>query len=387
MDQKGEKEKETLNPTQEAANNTSMIDDDKRISEVVDGENYDLKGGQNVCKHKRLCRLVNGKFLMKVTEKMTGMRLVTCGDSWPESKLGKTCIVEGGEETNVLIKWITSDSEMVGDVESYSTSTNQFKFYCKRGLCEPKCLNCKMPESRCLKGKSVLMSANSLVGRKVKACGNLTSTHLNQRATILGENKNNEIMVLWDKTNDEETHSLITGGMHNFEFDCSAPDSCVLHRLPVRKIRKDDLLNHAASGETHRIKFSTSENILLTGLGFLVAKTIDRVYLIVSHQLQGCNDYVHYYAERPFEKVGSSESTVVLKLRKQLALRRDRIYLLTVDLHGGASIVGHGGKEFNSVVRGGDKEDVRFKFKKCKNIKYRTDMEKGVIEKIFFHVW
>ena len=159
--------------------------------------------------------------------------------------------------------------------------------------------------------------------------------------------------------------------------------SYLVHRLPFRKTEKEHW-EHASTGEKHRIKFSVSENILFTGLGFLVAKSIDRVNLTVSHQLEGRHDHSSLITEPPFLNVGSSKSTVVLKLKKPLALSCDRIYLLTVTLHGGASIVGHGGEEFISVARGGDKGDVLFKFENYKEDK--TDVEKGVIEKIFFEL-
>ena len=271
------------------------------------------------------------------------------------------------------------------------------------------CLNCKMPKSRCLDGKPLLMTTHSFVGRKVKACscGNFwTSTLLNQKATIMEENTSNKVTVNWDQTNVEETHYRITNGTHNFEFDCSdsqpgkeiarknikrisddeplkASASYFIHRLPFRKTEKEHW-EHATSGEKHRIKFSTSENILLTGLGFLVAKTIDRVNITVLYQIEGRSDHSVLLSEPPFFNVESSNSSVVLKLKKPLPLNCDRIYLLVVTLFGGASIVGHGGEEFISVVRCGDKADILFKFESYKE--ERTDVEKGVIEKIYFEL-
>ena len=272
------------------------------------------------------------------------------------------------------------------------------------------CLNCKMPKSSCLNGKPVLISTDSFVGRKVKACscGSFrTSKLLNKKATILGENSSYKINVRWDHTNDKETHYLITSGKHNFEFDCnsskpekntppkdfditgkktsktSAVASYFVHRLPFRKTEKEHW-DHAVNGEKHRIKFCVSENILFTGLGFLVAKTIDRVTITVLHQLEGRHDHSPIITEPAFTNVGSSKSTVVLKLKKPLRLSCDKIYLLTVNLHGGASIVGHGGEEFISVARGGDKGDVLFKFENYK--KDRTDSLKGVIEKMYFDI-
>ena len=419
LDQKGKKENETFEMSE-------IINDENTINNVI---NEDLKEGQEKngrCGVNKLCSLLDGKFLLKVTNKTPGMTLKTCGDSWSEAKLGKICVVEGEDQNDVLIRWITSSGEKVGVVEKYSLSTNgdyAFKFCCTCGDEEKNkgktdstnnideykksCLNCKMPQSRCLNGRPVLISTDSFVGRAVKACscGSFwTSALLNKKATILGENSSNKINVRWEHTNDKETHYLITRGTHNFEFDCnssqgkiitpkdlgisgketskaSAVASYFVHRLPFRKTAKEHW-DHAADGEKHRIKFCTSENILFTGLGFLVAKTIDRITITVSHQLEGRHDHSPITTEPSFYNVISSNSTVILKLSKPLPLSCDRIYLLTVNLHGGASIVGHGGEEFISVARGGDKGDVLFKFENYKED--RTDSLKGVIEKMYF---
>ena len=423
LDQKVKKDKETSKPiTKEEDTEISRIEkegDGKVIVGKTDVEREDLSN--KVCDncHLKMSRCLDEKFLLKVTDRTPGIRLKTRGGSWPESKLGKTCIVEAGDNTNVFIKWITPTGQKTEIIEKYFLSTNgdyAFQFCCKN-LDESdftnntnSCSNCKMPKSRCLNGKPVLMSTDSSVGRKVKACscGSLwTSKLLNKKATILGENTSNKINIRWDHTNVKETHYLITRGTHNFEFDCSGSQpgeiitlkdlgisenesskasswaSYFVHRLPFRKTEKEHW-DHAIDGEKHRIKFCVSENILLTGLGFLVAKTIDRVTITVSHQLKGRHDHSPIITEPSFINVGSSKSTVVLKLRKPLPLSCDKIYLLTVTLHGGASIVGHGGEEFISVARAGDKADVLFKFENYKED--RTDTEKGVIEKMYFDI-
>ena len=109
--------------------------------------------------------------------------------------------------------------------------------------------------------------------------------------------------------------------------------------------------NHDFQGEKHRIKFCASEDIILTGLGFLVAKSIDRLTITVGHQLKGRHDHSPLTTGEDFYNVRSSKSTVALKLQKPLPLSCDKIYLLSVNLHGGASIVGRGGAEFVGVDR------------------------------------
>ena len=166
------------------------------------------------------------------------------------------------------------------------------------------------------------------------------------------------------------------------------PQLLTSFRLTLRKTEKECLI-HKSNGEKHRIKFCASEDITLTGLGFLVAKDIDRVTITASHRLGLQSDYSVIRTSENFWNVRCSNSTVLLKLRKPLPLSCDKIYLLTVTLHGGASIVGHGGEEFISVARGGDKGDVLFKFDNYRNesnVQGISNVEKGVIEKIYFAI-
>ena len=86
----------------------------------------------------------------------------------------------------------------------------------------------------------------------------------------------------------------------------------------------------------------------------------------------------------------SSDGSVVLRLRHGVRLSCERIYLLVLTLHGGASLVGTGGQEFVSVRRSGGEEEVLFKFE---NYKHKTDkpgqttsVEQGLVEKIFFNL-
>ena len=311
LDQKVKKEKETLKPPKEDEADKESISlecierDLERKVIVGDEEKEDSKNkGCANCRLKKE-RCLNGKFLLKVTDRTPGIKLKTWGSSWSKSMLGKTCVVEGGGDKKVFIKWITSAGQKKGDIESYSlkndTGGSTFKFCC-----------------------------------------------------------------------DDYEENMI-----------KAPVSYFVHRLPFKKTEKE-YWEHAETGEKHRIKFSTSENIVLTGLGFLVAKSIDRVTITVCHQLKGRTDHSPITTGEDFWNVKSSKSSVILKLKKPLPLTCDRIYLLTVNLHGGASIVGHGGEEFISVARSGDKEDVLFKFESYKE--ERTDVEKGVIEKIYFEL-
>ena len=265
--------------------------------------------------HKSAC--LNGKFLLKVSERTRGMHFKTTGRSWDDIILGRVCVVEDGDRFSAKIRWVSSDGNKIGAAETYPLSTNKdfaFKFCCDQ------------ESSTTI--KEFVSSNNVSIDKKTK-----TST------------------------------------------------SHFVHRLTLRRTEKECVI-HNPLGDKHRIKFCASEDITLTGLGFLVAQKVDRVTITVGHQLKDRPDHSPITTGEDFWNVGSSSSTVILRLRKPLPLSCDKIYLLSVNLHGGASIVGHGGEEFISVARGGDKADVLFKFENYKED--RTDSLKGVIEKMYF---
>ena len=168
-------------------------------------------------------------------------------------------------------------------------------------------------------------------------------------------------------------------------IDKKTSTSHYVYRLPLKKTGKECLV-HRPHGEKHRLKFCASEDITLTGIGFLVAKNIDRVTITVNHRLEDRPVFTPITTGEDFWNVSSRDSTVILRLRKPLPLTCDKIYLLSVTLHGGASIVGHGGEEFISVASW-DKGNVLFKFENYKKGQAElgmTNVEKGVIEKIYF---
>ena len=167
--------------------------------------------------HKSAC--LNGKFLLKVSERTRGMYFMTTGRSWADFKLDRLCVVESGDSFSAKIRWVSSYGNKTGAVETYPLSTNKdfaFKFYCDQDISTTK-------------------------------------------KEIISSNVSNE-----RKTNPSTSHFV--------------------HRLTLRKTEKECLI-HKSNGEKHRIKFCASEDINLTGLGFLVAKDIDRVTITASHQL------------------------------------------------------------------------------------------------------
>ena len=275
---------------------------------------------ENCRLHKANC--LNGKFLLKVSERTRGMHFKTTGLFWDDINLGLVCVVEGGDTFSAEIRWVSSDGNKTGAVETYPLKYKQshlFKFYCDMDESSPE--------------KEIINS--------------------------------------------------------NVSIDKKPSTSHFVHRLPLRRTEKECLI-HKPNGEKHRLKFCASEDITLTGIGFLVAKNIDRVTITVSYRLEDRPDYNPITTGEDFWNVGSRDSTVILRLRKPLPLTCDKIYLLSVTLHGGASIVGHGGEEFISVASW-DKGNVLFKFenyiKKSKAAEQgMTNVEKGVIEKIYFSI-
>ena len=302
--------------------NPDESENESKSREIVEDGKKEKKQFCGNCRlHKSAC--LNGKFLLKVSERTRGMYFKTTGRSWADFKLDRLCVVESGDSFSARIRWVSSYGNKTGAVETYPLSTNKdfaFKFYCDPDISTTK-------------------------------------------KEIISSNVSND-----RKTNPSTSHFV--------------------HRLTLRKTEKESLI-HKSRGEKHRIKFCASEDITLTGLGFLVAKDIDRVTITASHQLGLQSDYSVIRTSEVFWNVRCSTSTVLLKLRKPLPLSCHKIYLLTVTLHGGASIVGHGGEEFISVARGGDKGDVLFKFDNYRsqsNVQGISDVEKGVIEKIYFAI-
>ena len=166
------------------------------------------------------------------------------------------------------------------------------------------------------------------------------------------------------------------------------------HRLPSKDGGR--VWRHEAEGEKHRMRFCASENISVMGIGLLVKSPIKRVTFNLC-QLSGQNGDHCVIFKQDFDNVKpSSVSSIVLKLRHGVQLSCDRIYLLVLTMHGGASYVGTGGEEFVTVNScssregEGEVEEVLFKFEDYKHKTDRaqqtTDVEKGLVEKIYFEL-
>ena len=128
-------------------------------------------------------------------------------------------------------------------------------------------------------------------------------------------------------------------------------------RLP-KLVEGDRVWRHELKGENHRIRFCASEDISLVGIGLRVKAPIQRLQLYISHVSRNPNEEhsgpIFHFMEN-FENLpaNSSDGSVVVKLRHGVKLSCERIYLLVLTLHGGASLVGTGGQEFVSVRRSG----------------------------------
>ena len=156
---------------------------------------------------------------------------------------------------------------------------------------------------------------------------------------------------------------------------------------------------HNYGGEKHRMRFCTSENITMTGIGLLVHSTIARISFNICQKVRGDHDHDHNVIfQQIFDNVNaSSVCSILLKMKYGVQLSCDNIYLLVLTVHGGASYVGYGGEEFVEVKVGGgeqgedSKDDVLFKFEEYKHQSAQffhetTDVEKGLVEKIYFEM-
>ena len=96
-----------------------------------DGNRKKKQYCENCRLHKAAC--LNGKFLFKVSERTTGMHFKTTGRSWDDIILGRVCVVEDGDKFSAKIRWVSSDGNKTGAVETYPLSTNKdfaFKSCC-----------------------------------------------------------------------------------------------------------------------------------------------------------------------------------------------------------------------------------------------------------------
>ena len=168
-------------------------------------------------------------------------------------------------------------------------------------------------------------------------------------------------------------------------------------RLP-NPVEGGRVWSHDQEGEKHRIKLCASENINMLGIGLRVKAPISRLTLNICHESGHCkgqyngtySDHATLFMENFFNlSATSSDGSTRVKLRHGVQLSCDRIYLLVLTLHGGASHVGTGGEEFVTVHCGEDQE-VLFKFE---DYKHKTDkpgqttnVERGLVEKIYFNL-
>ena len=166
-------------------------------------------------------------------------------------------------------------------------------------------------------------------------------------------------------------------------------------RLP-NPVKGGRVWRHDQEGEKHRIKFCATENITLLGIGLRVKAPISRLTLNICQESGHCkgqyngtySDHATLFMENFYNlSPSSSDGTTVVKLRHGVQLSCERIYLLVLTLHGGASYVGTGGEEFVTV---GEEREVLFKFE---DYKHKTDkpgqttnVERGLLEKIYFNL-
>ena len=136
----------------------------------------------------------------------------------------------------------------------------------------------------------------------------------------------------------------------------------------------------------------------MLAIGLRVKAPISRLTLNICQESGHCNgkyngnysDHATLFMENFFDlSASSSAGSTMVKLRQGVELSCDRIYLLVLTLHGGASYVGTGGEEF-VTVHCGQEQEVLFKFE---DYKHRTDkpgqttnVERGLVEKIYFNI-
>ena len=264
---------------------------------------------------------------------------------------------------------------------------------------EPKrCGNCKLVKSRCLNGLFLLKVIDESIGMRVRASGTWCPDILGKSGIIVGGSMK-KVKIQWmSESGKSETYLLEEEGVYRFKFDCN-PSGAVTtaataaapwffaHRLPHRR-HEAESWQHGPQGEKHRIMFCASRDLNLTGLGLLVARTIDRVTLNVSQKCDHNDGHRVIYAQEFYEvQPPRSGAHFKLSLRQSVALSCDRIYLVVVTMYGGASVPGYGGEEFVTVDCG-EEGEVLFKFD---DYKHRTDrdnratnVEEGIIDKIYF---
>ena len=412
---------------------------DGNKSGSVTGNTSSQKKKRNFCEncklHQSAC--LHDKFLLYVNDRTTGMRVQASGSSWSTSKVGKIGQVVSGDKEKVKIIWDLQSMQNSSKNVAYcynlvSNGEHAFKFWCqeikednekmencditnieadKHILSKLKwCRNCKLKKFKCLNGKFLLQVREDSIGVRVKSCGSFWPKEMLSKSGIIVDGSSMKVTVKWLHSDVTETHYLITQNQHKFEFDCTPLDTAVTeesngavaspghymspklhknpfffaHRLPYRKIEAE-VWNHDEAGEKHRIMFCASENISMTGLGFLVSKTIDRVIVNICQKNDHRDDH-SVILKQDFYKLSSrSNGTAVLHLKHPLPLSRDRIYLVVVTMFGGASLVGHGGEEFVTVDCG-EGGEVLFKFEEYFKGSQATNVEEGIIEKIYFEL-
>ena len=196
------------------------------------------------------------------------------------------------------------------------------------------------------------------------------------------------IIVQWDATNKKESFTLLSGGEAKFQLVCSArprrQEAGVLVRF-TDPGPEAEVVRHPATGETHALRLSASENILVSGLGLAVCRNIDKVVVSIRRDdaLQSTIFSKTFANISPNNFHGYS----VLPFDTKVFLSSTRMYAIVLEVFGGASFKGVGGEEFIEADVGDIDKKVLFKFDDYYADAFnKTDVETGLISKIFFDV-
>ena len=254
------------------------------------------------------------------------------------------------------------------------------------------CRNCKLLKGKCLHGKFVLNVLKKTVGMKVAGCG-FPSYFWGRVGTVIGGRGDN-VKIRWSPSS-FNSYRLRHGGMYSFKYSCTDTQKVEKERLDLccnrLPFEEGVVWRHDQDGEKHRIRFSATDNITLTGISLMVQSTIRRVTFNLCQETdRRSNDHFVIFKEDFYDVNPSTVSSGGLRLRRGVSLSCDRIYLLVLTLHGGASQVRYGGEEFLGVPHGEAGEEVLLKFE---DYHHRTDrrgqatsVERGLVDKIYFQI-
>jgi len=270
----------------------------------------------------------------------------------------------------------------------------------------PHCYTCGRTD--CPSGRKLTKVLKSNYGQKIKPCGSTWPYEkLGLVGTIIGGCKEN-VLIRWDSIEKKpESYSLQARREYKFEMVCKELKSCKKQLIlpPVQDFDEENMLGfsavrlfvpngspdshvwkHDIGGEKHRLLMCSSEDINLLGLGLYIGKSIEKiVFSICLTNYKQHEQLIHSIFSQTFHNVPKKKTTTVLKLNQKIPLSCDKIYLIVLNVFGGASIAGVGGEEFVSATN--CDMDVLFKFDEYvhrDNGKNVTNVEAGLISKFYF---